>query len=317
MAGTLVKEQLESIGIDLSSRDSTVLKAILMIMKKKDAPTFGDIREHLDKSLKKELSKQWIYKCLSNLEQKGFVKVDMIATPKIYRTSDELIKQVIEREISIAKEKLGSEKEEIAENIKILEDQDMSVVTSFLVGMMRESDKKSKVKFLETLTGVREAILDLLSNTVEGDILRISQKVNMPALETMESSHVDNSILLAAQQEGLQVRALIEIPESQVGDSGKIISTYLRKQLLMLKDVLQSRKLQIRTVRGKSFPHRMLSVNKEKMLLTMSDKGYRPNHAVYLSRDDNPWMVDNVVEKFDEYWEESMDLLDMFKDHLQ
>ena len=172
------KKDNKSIGIDLSSRESSVLKAILMIMKKKDAPTFGDIRIYLDKSLKKTLSKQWIYKCLSNLEKKGFIKVDMIATPKIYRTSGELIKQVIEREISIAKDKLGSEKEEIAKNIETLEDQDMSVVTSYLVGMMRESDKKSEVKFLETLTGVREAIFDLISNAAEGDPLRIGEKVD-------------------------------------------------------------------------------------------------------------------------------------------
>lgn len=312
MASTFVKEQLESIGIDLSSRDSTVLKAILKIMKKKDAPTFGDIREYLDKSLKKELSKQWIYKCLSNLEDKGFIKVDMIATPKIYRTSSELIKQVIEREIAIAKEKLDSEKEEIAKNIEALENQDMSILTSSVVGMMRDSDKGQNVKFLETLGGVRKAILDLLSNTTEGDILRISQKVNMGALETMESSHVDNAILLAAQQEGLQVLALMDFPKTVVGEFGNIVGNYLNTQILALKEVLQSGKVQIKVNSSKIFPHRMLSLNKEKLLLTMSEKGYHPNNAVYLTREVNPWLVDDVVDKFDRYWEDAMDLRSLF-----
>ncbi|MHA1169940.1 MAG: hypothetical protein ACTSRU_19095 [Candidatus Hodarchaeales archaeon] len=314
MASTFVKEQLESIGIDLSSRESTVLKAILMIEKKKETSSFDNIRKLLDQSLKKKLSRQWIYKCLSNLEEKGFIKVDVVATPKIYRTSSDLIKHVIEREISIAKEKLSSDEKEITKNIEVLEEQDMRLVTSYLIGMMRKSVKTSEVKVLESNPQVREAIRDMCSNVAEGDILRISEKANLLQLETRDSSEEENAIMLAVQTEGLKIRSLIELPKTRTDEFPKIFLDYFGKQLPLLKDVMQSGKLQVRVNKSKRFPHKMLCYNREKLLLTMSEIDYRPSQAIYLSREDNTWLVDNTVDTFDKLWEDAVDLRVIFKE---
>ncbi|MHA1576892.1 MAG: hypothetical protein ACTSU3_05990, partial [Candidatus Thorarchaeota archaeon] len=282
--------------------------------KKKETSSFDNIRKHLDQSLKKKLSRQWIYKCLSNLEEKGFIKVDAVASPKIYRTSGDLIKQVIEREISIAREKLSSDEKEITKNIEELEEQDMQLVTSYLIGLMRDSDKKSDVKVLETNLQVKEAIRDMCSNVVEGDILRISEKANLLQLESRDSSEEENAVMRAVQLEGLQIRSLMELPKTRTDEFPKIFLDYFGKQLPLLKDVMQSGKLQIRVNKSKRFPHKMLCYNREKLLLTMSESDYRPSQAIYMSREDNTWLVDNTVDTFDELWEDAVDLRILFKE---
>ncbi|MHA1929164.1 MAG: hypothetical protein ACTSV2_11380, partial [Candidatus Thorarchaeota archaeon] len=86
MSAIEIRDHLESIGVGISSRNSTVLKTILLLKEDKIPATFSEIKKHLDKTLEKKLGKQWIYKCLAHLEEEGFIQVDRISSPKKYQT---------------------------------------------------------------------------------------------------------------------------------------------------------------------------------------------------------------------------------------
>ena len=69
-------------------------------------------------------------------------------------------------------------------------------------------------------------------------------------------------------------------------------------------------KLQIRVAGNATPSYRMLSLNKEKMLLFLADSP-RPDSVALITYEANPKLLDDAIDAFDRAWEISEDITEI------
>ncbi|MHA1929163.1 MAG: hypothetical protein ACTSV2_11375 [Candidatus Thorarchaeota archaeon] len=305
-----IREHLETIGVGISSRDSTILKTILLLKDGKVPTTFSEIKKHLNETLEIKLGKQWIYKCLVNLEQEGFILVDRMSSPKIYQTDTNRIKDVLERKITEATSELVSERKRMHDNIETLEKQDMKTVADYMMRLARVSDFPASSKILEGNLAVKNAIIEMCSGASKNDIIRISEKIKMQDLKGMESGQAESTWMLAAQN-GAKAQILVEFSSSPHKDLVKDIKTALGDIFAVAMDAIKKGNIMIRTSTGTPFPHKLTALNNEAMVVSLMGANLTADDGILVRSVSNPDLFTDVIDNFDRIWDQAQDVVDI------
>ncbi|MHA1928872.1 MAG: hypothetical protein ACTSV2_09905, partial [Candidatus Thorarchaeota archaeon] len=259
-----------------------------------------------------KLGKQWIYKCLAHLEEEGFIQVDRISSPKKYQTDTNRIKQVLERKITETRTRLAVERKHMGDNIETLEKQDMKIVTDYMLTLVRGSELLVSSEILEGNQAIKNAIIEMISDASENDVISISEKIKMQDIKKSKAKPGPvESAWMQATQKGAKVRILVEFSGSSKIDVKKDVAAAMGDSLAMVGDLIKSGRLMFRTTTSTPFPYKLVTLNREAMVITLVGKEANPDDGIVLLEQSNPALFNYILDKFNKIWDEGIDVMEL------
>ncbi len=305
---------LEILGISINARDFQVLGVLLKLQTMEQRGyTVDEIHIQVNTRDKKQFSKAWIYKCLSNLEQEGFVNVNRIDSPNTYSTDLDVLTHALETIIDRTALNLRKEEGNLLKDISILENLESEGAAQFVLELITGETRERHTGVIEGLQNIRNAIVrELCTDVGEEDTLRIYDKANLLDLYKISSGHVEHKIVEAAQQ-GVNVHVILEqLPFDNASDDTEI-DYFFKGEGAILEEPLSSGKLLVRVKGEEEVGYRMLSLNREKMLLFLADAP-KPDTVALITREANSVIIDNAVDSFDAAWQTATDITKKYMD---
>jgi Fe2+ or Zn2+ uptake regulation protein len=286
------KDTLERLGVDMTSRDMQVLKALTEVASRSsEGVTYTDISSHLkEKGIK--LSKVWIYKCLSRLEDEGFVVTERISNPRSYTTSQRIIADALEKKRKAKVDELKSEKEEVSAELESVKNTSVEDLTMMVYNTIVGSVPIDSSTVIEGVENVRSILIkEFFQKAKKGDILRViapTQVIDRGG----QTSGITEMELLQKAAEGIELRTILVPTEDASRDPG-LIAAYIGDLKDILMEALQGGSLKIKSPGAPLKTYRMVSLNNDVMLLYLAHAP-ASDMAALVRREDNPGLLDDA-----------------------
>jgi hypothetical protein len=162
---------------------------------------------------------------------------------------------------------------------------------------------------IEGIENVRSTLIrEFFQKAKPGDIIRLIAPVQ--AIDrNYETSGVTELELLIKAAEGIKLWAIL-VPTEDAARDPKVISKYIGGLGKLLREVMQTGNLGVRSPMGPLKTYRMVALNTDVMLLYLT---HSPDSdmAALVRREDNPGLVDDALSTFDKIWEEGADIMEM------
>ncbi|RLI53884.1 MAG: hypothetical protein DRO93_13195, partial [Candidatus Thorarchaeota archaeon] len=125
---------LDSLGIDLNSTEMRALGAVLELSANLYNPvSTAAVLERVREKSSEAPTKNWVYKCLGELERKGFLKVDKIRQPYLYLSSTADLVEGVQRLQRNASIRIRRRLAELRRQVELLESVTVEDVCSALL----------------------------------------------------------------------------------------------------------------------------------------------------------------------------------------
>jgi hypothetical protein len=326
--------KLETLGIQVSSREFQILRALMSSKSAgEDGLTFEEIQTLVKRTFffeKKgdlsgnpphELSRSRIYECLANLTKDGFLRVTgrddvlqigNVSNPGRYVVTHESIVAALEQLKERRKNELSQSKRSLESDIEFLESQDSITIAQQLVQTLTGFSPIPRSRVIEGVENVRRTIIEeFVDQAGVGDVLRLTFRTTNLDIDHSSTAIVEKKIIDGSAR-GVIVKALIRAGSFK---PSKTSSPMLRLIQATGKKFLQGAirgTMQVRSFSKDLLPYRMVSLNNEKMILFLTDNPAAETAAVVL-REDNPVLVEDAIRSFEEMWNTAEDTIDLFK----
>ncbi|MHA2205439.1 MAG: hypothetical protein ACXABC_06235 [Candidatus Thorarchaeota archaeon] len=307
MTSTDANYVLDQLGINISSRDFRVLKAIIQAQEPgKESATVDEIHAQI----KKKLSKAWLYKCLDNLETQGFISVDRVRRPRVYFASSENILLGLEGARQDALRELQQEQKQIQQHEDILKQSNLHDMTVYVLELLTGKRPKGLSRVIEGVENVRRTIVEeMCSDPESGDLIRITDMSELLSIRSKSAGFVEKE-LLSAVVRGLKIKALITMDLTSPEEGHSMLAGFLKGVGGPLANAIASGNLQVRARPKKDLTYRMISRNNGKMILFLTNAPTPDTGALLYREAGNP-LIDDAITTFDTLWDESQDITRM------
>ncbi len=313
MSNNLINEQLEMLGVTLTSRDMLVVKAILQAQSgSSELVSFEQLYSQIGDTSDRDLTKTWVYQCLSNLEESGFIVIDGITRPRRYLATTDTITEGLNRARQAKHIDIVNEIEQIENRITFLKGLDIMIAASNLHDTLLGREKPEVLKAAETTEEVRKMIIEQLCvNSKEVDILRIIERPGRLDEGGFQSGITEQAIIEIARRGG-KIQVLLLVTEDVTAEFHNM-SEYLSNIEGPVLQALMSGQIQSRVVVRDENTYRMLTLNDEKMVLILTDLSF-PDKASFITKEENPLLIDDALRVFEDLWQSGKDFIDLFID---
>jgi hypothetical protein len=302
-----VERFLERIGIDINSNEFTVFSAILEASGEPRNPTtYKEMRPYLDRASDKPLTKQYVYKCLRNLEEQGLVQVIPLRPKKFIVSEGELGKAL--REMAGTKtDALNKEKIGIGQQLEALGHANVEEAAILLAGELMGVPYSVGSIMIEGIQNVRAAVVrEFAECSRKGDTVRVLAYVSTMAEGLGPGGFAEASLLQAALK-GTHVIGVL-IPHTKDESDFELMARHLSTLTGMVGKVLKTGNIGLRISSQVVRTYRMVSLNDEKMLLYLTH-AKESDIAALVFRKDNPGLIDDAIRTFDTLWDKGIDVL--------
>lgn len=303
------KDIFGKIGVDMSSRDMQVLKVLIGMMEKNsEGVTFNDLfHEMKEKDMK--LSKVWIYKCLGRLEDEGFIATERIGNPRRYTTSQTLIGKALEKKLASRVGELESGLDEVSADLQSIKNTTVRDLTMMAYDTIVGTVPIDASIVIEGVENVRSTLIkEFFQKAKPGDIIRLIAPIQAIDRD-YETSGVTELELLKKAGEGIKLWSVL-VPTEDASRDPKVISTYIGGLGKLLREVMQTGNLSVRSPRSHLKTYRMVALNTDVMLLYLTQSP-ESDMAALIRREDNPGLVDDALSTFQKIWDDSIDIMQM------
>ncbi len=301
-------ECFETLGISLNSREFQILKYILKISEtEKRQPTFSDIQGMANASADAPFSKQWIYRCLKNLEESKFITVDRINKPTRYSASLVDTRNGFSLLADQKTTALQEEWKRVNAKLETIQSCNTYDLAYYLVDNLSGNRAENRAGVIEGVSNIRQTIaMEVCEKSRMGDTIRINNRRTI--VETGTDSPVSiERMLLEACTKNVRMMALLDRePLQKFIEDRSLMQFIIREKDTLLKS-LNTGNLEIRVTNKNLVPYRMLALNSEKLFLFLADRPITDTVAL-ISREANPLLLDEAVSAFDETWRNSQNL---------
>jgi hypothetical protein len=305
-------ECFETLGISLNSREFQILKYILQIREKEERqPTFADIEEMANASEDEPFSKQWIYRCLKNLEENKFITIDRINKPMKYSTSLIDIRTGFSLLADRKTETLHEKWKQTASKLEMIQSCNTYNLAYYLVNNLSGNRAESRSGVIEGVSNIRHTIaMEICERSRMGDIIRINNRRTILEIDANEPVSIER-MLLETCTKNVRMRALLDrAPLQGLIRDGSLIQ-FMAKEKDTLLHILNTGNLEICVTDKNLVPYRMLALNSDKLFLFLADKP-KTDTVALIDRNANPMLLDEAVKAFDETWRNSRSINDVF-----
>ncbi len=308
MSRTNETECFATLGISLNSREFQILKYILQISEReKRQPTFSDIQGMANASTDVPVSKQWIYRCLKNLEESKFITVDRINKPARYSAS------LIDTRNGfslLAEQKattLQEEWKQVAAKLETIQSCNTYDLAYYLVDTLSGNRAENRSGVIEGVSNIRQTIaMEICEKPRMGDTIRINNRRTIVEIDTNAPVSIERMLLETCTKNVRMMALLDREPLQRLIEDGSLMQ-FMAKEKETLLHILNTGNLEIRVAEKNLVPYRMITLNSEKLFLFLADKP-RTDTVALISRESNPMLLDEAVNAFDETWKNSQNV---------
>ncbi|MHA2140112.1 MAG: hypothetical protein ACXADC_04640 [Candidatus Thorarchaeota archaeon] len=305
------KDEFDRIGVDMESRDMQVLKVLAELASASpEGITFNDLFSHLSENGMK-LSKVWIYKCLSRLEDEEFISTERIGNPRRYSTSQSIIAKALDKKLKARGNELKSEQKKLRKDLKSIKDTTVEDLTMLAYDTIVGSIPIDSSLVIEGVENVRSILIkEFFQKAKPEDTIRVlapTQAIDRGG----ETSGITEMELLMKATEGIKLKSIM-IPSEDASRDPTIIAQYIGNLRELLREALSSGNLAIRSPGAPLKTYRMVSLNTDVMLLYLTQSP-ASDMAALVRREDNPGLLDDALNTFDRIFDEGIDIIEMFR----
>lgn len=300
---------LEDLGLRINDRDITVLKAIIKASGGKSRPaSYAEISKVHAAISKREFSKAWMYRCLNSLRNRGLIGEDAVQHPKQYFVRRNHIESLLGDLMETRMKELTSTKANLQEKIGSLNNartQDLAIrVYDKMVGNRRPTTSL----VVEGTENVRHTVIREFGEAAEkGDTVRLLSFISLLDGGLSTSGPTEQE-LVAAVHRGARVMGLM-IPWTKDKSGTDLIAEFVRNMVDQFNKTSATGSILLRVSKEIVNTYRMVSLNREKMILYLTNAA-ESDAAALIQRKDNPGLVDDAVDTFDRLFADGIDVLD-------
>ncbi len=125
-------DTLESIGVRMSATKMRVLQSVLRIGLGSERPTFDKICREIREPKGFRPKRAWVYRCLDELEEEGFIAVDKLRRPSAYSATRMTILAGLGRACRSRVAALQEDVRVFTEAIRVLEDTSAQAMSAYV-----------------------------------------------------------------------------------------------------------------------------------------------------------------------------------------
>ena len=299
---------LDSLGIDLNSTEMRTLGAVLALSADLYSPvSAAAVLRRVQEDGSQPPTKNWVYKCLNELERKGFLKVDKIRQPYLYLSSTADLIEGVERQQRNASIRIRRRLAEIREQAKLLRSVAIEDVCSALLKRATPHGLAHRTALIESEEKVHATVINSIFEQVgPGNTVRILLPLHVLVTDRGVIGDFDR---LAIDRIRKEVRTKALLTQRQDEDGIRCFAEYLRPVRDALEEAIESGNLEIRVHEKHGKTYRFYSLNNEVMVMYLTEM-FRPDVALFLTRQTHSRMIDDAIKTFDRLWNEAEDVGD-------
>ncbi|MFW9843539.1 MAG: hypothetical protein ACFFEV_03070 [Candidatus Thorarchaeota archaeon] len=310
------QSSFDRLGIDVDSSMITILKAV---MAASGGPskfvTYKEIVENLHKIEKKKYTKAYIYRQLSALEEEGYLVIDSVQKPRRYAISEGGIVSTLERKREEALIAVQARKQDVLGRLNLLQainpESFAFVVFNQLMGL--EPSKESIV--IEGIENVRNTVVrEFGMPATSGDEIRVIAPASILGPGRLERAGMAEMSLMTKALDGVRIIGLL-MPTEEQAFTTNAIANYLESIKDTFASFAASGNISLNIAKENIKTYRMVSLNREKMLLYLTHAA-DSDIAALIHRKDNPGLIDDAVDTFDRIFNEGINIMELVQQML-
>ncbi|MFW9975376.1 MAG: hypothetical protein ACFFDQ_08945 [Candidatus Thorarchaeota archaeon] len=303
---------LEKLGVDITSSEMQVFKAVLIAAGGTSKPTnYNEIASSLELIAGRKYTKAYIYRRLNSLEENGFIIVDVINTPRTYTITDSSVVEALEAK---RKSKLSESllrKKDVTTRLNRLESIKKQELALMFHKQLLGTKSIDKSQVVEGIENVRSAIIQEFADYAKtGDRIRVLGHASTLA-EGLGPGGVTELKVIQAGFRGVKVQGLLT-PVGQENLDLNLMARHLAPMVEIFEQATKTGNIHLKLTREPINTYRIVCLNEDKMLLYLTH-AKESDVAAVIHRDYNPGLIDDAIKTFDHLWETGIDVLDMVK----
>lgn len=316
MASKKLQSSLERLGVDINSSEMQVFQAVLMAAGGTGKPVkYNEIADSLESLANKKFTKAYIYRRLSDLEERGFIIADTIHTPRVYTITESSVVKALETKRKGKLSEILTNRQDLNTKLNRLKSVKSQELALMLHKQLAGDSSIEGSIMIEGVENVRSAIIrEFADGAKEGDLVRVLGHASTMA-EGLGPGGVTELRLLQSGFRGVKVQGLLT-PVGQENLDLNLMASHLTPMVEVFEQATKTGNIQLRFTREPINTYRIVALNEDKMLLYLTH-AKESDMAALVHRKDNPGLIDDALRTFVELWETGIDVLESIKQMLQ
>ena len=277
--------------------------------------TYKEITEHLQKLEKKKFTKAYIYRQLSNLSDEGYLTIDSVQFPRRYAISESGIVNSLEEKREVALSELQTKRQEITSKLNLLKTVSLDSIAFVLYNQLLGLESVTGSIIIEGIDNVRSTVVREFGKSAKpGDKIRVLAPASIVGPGGLTEAGMAEMSLMTRASDGIRIIGLM-IPQQEISKTAMLFAQFMQNVGSEFMSLASSGNILIKVAKKKVKTYRMVSLNREKMLLYLTHAA-DSDMAALIHRKDNPGLIDDAVDTFDRILEEGIDVIDLVKQAL-
>jgi len=304
----------ERLGIDVNSSQMIMLKAIMSAAGGTSIPvTYNEIDDHIEKIHGKKFSRAYIYRQLKQLEDEGYISSEQeLGHARGYQILESEIIKMLTRKKEDASLQLVEKKKKLTQELALLQTVNAESAAckhyNHLMGLAPTVDSIA----IEGIENVRSTVIREFGNAATpGDEIRVIAPANILGPGRLEQAGMAELSLITRAADGVKIIGLM-IPAKESPADPDLFIEYLAGMVSQFTQLASTGNIILRISKNQIQTYRMVSLNREKMLLYLTHAA-DSDMAALIHRKDNPGLIDDAVDTFDRIFNESIDILELIR----
>ncbi|MGV9169527.1 MAG: hypothetical protein ACOC38_06240 [Promethearchaeia archaeon] len=289
---------LQFLDVNSHEKKMDVLRALLQAGENESRVGFSDILKRLQSDDTEKPNKSLIYRLLSSLEADGFIKVDRSGYKHRYSSDLEQIKKTLQKKRERTLDELSEREVRLERQLERLRNMDIGLLVNRLIKAITDAKWTDRSRFGMGLRSLQlMADREAYAQAVKGDTIRITVD-DVDLLSDRWNRRLEGFGHLASR--GVRVRALFTEACKRVKDKWRDT----KEEYVSFKSEGLDVDFRIRT---EDLTYQIVARSTDVLVLTVAEE---PLASICVPRNENPSLLDDVVDSFDAEFLSSVNLLE-------
>jgi DNA-binding PadR family transcriptional regulator len=274
--------------------------------------TYKEIDKHLEKLQRKSYSRAYIYRHLQNLEKEGYISSEQeIGKTRQYQILESEIIKMLERKKEEVSSELLEKKQESMKKLELLQTTNPEELAHSLFNELAGLTAIRRSIIIEGIENVRNMVIrEFGSSAKPGDVIRVIAPASLLDGGLTGPGMAEISLMRRAEDD---VKILgVMIPKHNTLFSTELIASFTKNIGPTFTSFVASGNISLKVAKENIKTYRMVSLNRDKMLLYLTHAA-ESDIAALVHRKDNPGLIDDAVDTFDRLANEGIDVIEMVK----
>jgi Fe2+ or Zn2+ uptake regulation protein len=317
MSETKEKTDFDRLGIDINSTQMAMLKAIMAAAGGPSKPVnYKEIDEQFEKIQGKKYSRAYIYRQLKQLEDEGYITIEQeLGQARGYQILESEIIKMLIRKKEEASSELLKRKQDLTQKLQTLQNVNTESTSFLLYNQLMGLSPVTEDIAIEGIENVRNTVVREFGTAAKpGDEIRVIAPASLLGPGKLEQAGMAEMSLLARAKDGVKILTVM-VPSEGTSSPTGLFKEFLKNVGSAFTNLAGSGNISLKVAKKHVKTYRMVSLNREKMLLYLTHTP-ESDMAVLVHRKDNPGLIDDAVDTFDRIARISINVVEIVRQML-